>query len=92
MVIRDDADSDVRIVLKNKNTIVRGDNCVGYSCFDDLKVGQPVYVVAVRYNKGEMYYALHAVTLDRQTVLSLNWVKTTEDEFEEAVRNMNPQV
>lgn len=92
VVIRDDADSDVRIVLKNKNTIVRGDNCVGYSRFDDLKVGQPVYVVAVRYNKGEMYYALHAVTLDRQTVLSLNWVKTTEDEFEEAVRNMNPQV
>lgn len=92
VVIRDDADSDVRIVLKNKNTIVRGDNCVGYSRFDDLKVGQPVYVVAVRYNKGEMYYALHAVTLDKQTVLSLNWVKTTEDEFEEAVRNINPQV
>lgn len=92
VIIRDDADSDVRIVLKDKNTIVRGDNCVGYSRFDDLKVGQPVYVVAVRYNKGEMYYALHAVTLDKQTVLSLNWIKTTEDEFEEAVRNMNPQV
>ncbi|HRG90529.1 MAG TPA: energy transducer TonB [Chitinophagales bacterium] len=92
VVIRDDADSDVRIVLKDKNTIVRGDNCVGYSRFDDLKAGQQVYVVAVRYNKGEMYYALHAVTLDKQTVLSLNWIKTTEDEFEEAVRNMNPQV
>ena len=92
VVIRDDADSDVRIVLKDKNTIVRGDNCVGYSRFDDLKTGQQVYVVAVRYNKGEMYYALHAVTLDKQTVLSLNWIKTTEDEFEEAVRNMNPQV
>jgi TonB family protein len=92
VVIRDDADSDVRLVLKDKNTIVRGDNCVGYSRFDDLKIGQPVYIVAVRYTNGEMYYALQLLTLEKQTVVSLNWVKTNEDEFEAAVRNMNPQV
>lgn len=92
VVIQDDADSDVRIVIKNKNAIVRGNNCVGYTRFDDLGIGQQVYVVAVRHTKGEVYYALQPLTLEKQTVVSLNWIKGSEEDFEMAVRHLNPVV
>ncbi|HLP50555.1 MAG TPA: energy transducer TonB [Chitinophagales bacterium] len=92
VIIQDDADCDVRLVVKNKNAIVRGNNCVGYSRFDDLAVDQQVYIVAVRYSQGQMFYAIQGVTLEKQTVVALNWIKGSEDEFEAAVRHMNPSV
>jgi TonB family protein len=89
VVISSNQNSDVKIVLKNRNTIVGGENCLGYSRFKNLGVGEEVYVMAVRHEEGRVLYALEPITLTKQTVVSLVWKKSNEEEVKRVFRSIS---
>jgi len=89
LVVRSDANTDVKIVLKDKTSIVGGENYVGYSRFKNLPVNADVYVVAVRCEKGELFYSVQPLKLEKQTVVSLNWKKGTQAEIERMFKGVS---
>lgn len=80
LIIRSDASTEVKVILKSRNTIVSGDNCTGYSRFKNLGVDAEVYVIAVRYEAGNVFYSVQPLKLEKQTVVSLVWKKGSEEE------------
>ncbi len=88
LIIRSDASTDVKIVLKSRNTIVSGENCTGYSRFKNLGVDAEVYVVAVRYESGNVFYSIQPLKLEKQTVVSLVWKKGSEVEVERMFKSL----
>ncbi len=89
VVIGSNENSDVKIVFKNRNIIMNGENCVGYSRFKNLPVGAEVYVVAVRYEGETIFYSVQPLKLEKQTVVSLPWKKGTEEDVKRVFRSVS---
>lgn len=86
VVISNDANSDVKLVVKGKNVIAPAGNFMGYSRFNNLPVGEPVYMVALRSAGDKTFYCIQPLTLQKQTVVAINWKQGTVEEFKQALR------
>ncbi len=89
VIVRADSKSDVRIVLKNLNSILGGETCLGYSRFRNLPVDAEVFVVSIRYEEGDIFYSVERLKLEKQTVVVPTWRKGSEEEIAELFKNLN---
>jgi hypothetical protein len=88
VIIRSDAKTDVKLVLKNHNSIISGQDYVGYSRFKNLPVNTDVYIVAVHRDKGQLSYAVQPLKLEKQTVVSLDFKKGEEADVVKAYKKL----
>ena len=88
VIISSNQNTDVKIIFKNRNTIVSGENCVGYCRFNNISVNEEVYVIGVRYEGGNIFYALQPLKLEKQSVVSLNWKKGNEKDVKKVFRSL----
>jgi hypothetical protein len=89
VVVRSDAGTDVKLVYRNQMSIAGGANFVGYTRFSNLPIGAEVFVVAVRSQNGETFYAVEPMRLEKQTVVSLNWKKGDKAAIEQLYRGVS---
>jgi TonB family protein len=89
LIVRDDSKSDVRVILKDKNSIITGEHFVGYSRFRNLPVNAEVYIVAVRTQGGNIFYAVQPLKLAKQNVISLDWKKGDEGMVQRVYKKLN---
>ncbi len=89
VVIADDANTDVKLVVMDRNNIAGAGNYLGYSRFNSLPVGAKVYIVAMRNTDGKTFYCIQPLTLQKQTVVSLNWKSGSDETIKEALKTFN---
>jgi TonB family protein len=88
VVISSRANTDIKLIITGQNVIVPAGNYVGYCRFKSLPVGTNVFIVAVRNENGQPYYALQPVTLQKQTVLTPNWQKATNEQITAMLKSL----
>jgi TonB family protein len=86
VVISNDANSDVKLVVRGKNAIAPAGNFLGYSRFGNLPIGEQVYMVALRTSANKTFYCVEPLTLQKQTVVAVNWKQGTVEEFKQALK------
>ncbi len=86
VVISNDANSDVKLVVRGKNAIAPAGNFLGYSRFGNLPIGEQVYMVALRSAGNKTFYCVEPITLQKQTVVAVNWKQGTVEEFKQALK------
>ncbi len=92
LIVCADDKSEIKLLMKNRAAIIGGENCLGYADFKNLPLGEEAYIVAVRYEKGNMLYAVQQVTLSRQTVVSLNWKRGNREEIARVYRKLSQDI
>jgi hypothetical protein len=89
LIVCSNEKSEVKLLLKNKTIIIGAENCMGFADFQNLPLGQEAYIVAVRYDGGNMLYAVQPVTLSKQTVVTLQWKKGDKKEIAKVYRKLS---
>ena len=84
--------SEVKLLMKNGSTIIGGENCVGFTDFQNLPMGETAYIVAVRYDQGNMLYAVQPVKLTKQSVVSLKWKKGDKAEIAKTYKRLSQEI
>lgn len=92
LIVRADAKSEIMVVLKNRNMVISGENYDGYSRFKNLPLNAEVYIVALRSDSGNVYYAVQPIKLEKQNVVSLAWKKGGEEEIFKAYKKLSTKV
>ena len=88
LIVCSNEKTEVKLLMKKSKAIIAGENCLGYTDFKNLPVGQEAYIVAVRYDNGNMLYAVQAVTLSKQSIVSLKWKKGDKEEIAKMYRRL----
>jgi hypothetical protein len=88
VIVPDDAKTEVKLVMKNKFSVLLAQNCMGYSRFNSLPLGSEVYVVGLKYDRGTSFYAVKEVKLSKQNIVSLDWQKADKCEIKRAVEDI----
>ena len=73
--------SEIRLLMKKQHAILGGENNIGFADFKDLPLGESACVIGVKYEDGSMFYAIQPVTINKQSVVSLNWKKGSRQEL-----------
>lgn len=81
IIVRSDANTDVKVVLINNNTVVSGKNFVGYTRFKNLPLNSEVMVLTMRNVNGEISYALQPLRLQKQNIITPTWKKGSVEEL-----------
>ncbi|HWB63151.1 MAG TPA: energy transducer TonB [Chitinophagales bacterium] len=89
VIVPDDAGTDVKLVLANGNTVVSGDNCLGYSRFRTLPVNTHVLIVATRAEAGKSYYAIQPLQLKEQNIVALVWHRADKEHIEQRLKHLH---
>ncbi len=74
VVVRSDENSDVKLIINGRNSIIRGENFVGFTRFRNVPVGFDVKVVGFKYSNGVINSFLQNLKLQKQNVISPEWV------------------
>ncbi|MFN8287613.1 MAG: energy transducer TonB [Chitinophagales bacterium] len=74
VVVRSDENADVKLVVAGRNSIIRGENFVGFTRFRNVPVGFDVKVLGVQYNNGIIKSFFQNLKLQKQNVISPDWV------------------
>jgi len=61
---------------------------MGFADFNNLPLGEEAYIVAVRYDAGDMLYAVQPVTLSKQSVVTLKWMKGDKEAIAKVYRKL----
>ncbi len=88
LIVCSDEKSEVKLLLKNKAAIVAAENCMGFADFNNLPLGEEAYIVAVRYDAGDMLYSVQPVTLSKQSVVTLKWMKGDKEAIAKVYRKL----
>ena len=89
LIVCSNEKSEVKLLMKNKAAIIGGDNFVGYADFKNLPLGEEACIIAVRYDGGNMLYAVQPVTLSKQAVITLNWKRGSREEIAKVYRKLS---
>ena len=81
--------SEIRLLMKNQHSILGGENDLGFADFKNLPLGEDAYVIGVKYEGGNLFYAIQPVTLSKQSILTLKWKKGSQQKLLEAYRNLD---
>ena len=77
--------------MKNQHTILGGENNLGFADFKNLPLGEDAYVIGVKYEGGNLFYAIQPVILSKQSILTLKWKKGSQQELLQAYRNLDKE-
>lgn len=81
IIVRSDANTDVKVLLINNNTVVSGKNYIGYTRFKNLPLNSEVMVLTMRNVNGEISYALQPLRLQKQNIITPTWKKGSVEEL-----------
>ncbi len=73
--------SEIRLLMKKQHTILSGENNIGFADFKDLPLGESACVIGVKYEDGSMFYSIQPITINKQSVINLNWKKGSRQEL-----------
>lgn len=79
VVVRSDENADVKLIINGRNSIIRGENFVGFTRFRNVPVGFDVKVVGFKYNNGIINSFLQNLKLQKQNVVSPEWVQEAKE-------------
>lgn len=89
VVVRSDENTDIKLVLKGHNSIINGENYIGYTRFRNVPVGSQVSIVGVNYNQSILNSYTQQLKLLKQNVISPQWQKASEAGIRKAYRNLS---
>jgi TonB family protein len=89
LIVCSNEKTEVKLLLKNKIAIIGGENCLGFADFKNLPLGEEAYIVAVRYENGNMLYSVQPVTFNKQSIITLKWKKGDKEEITRAYRKLS---
>jgi TonB family protein len=81
VIVQADGYTEVRAILKSTNTIVNGENCLGYTRFKNLPLNTDITLLSIRRIDGQTSYALLPLKTQKQNVISPVWIKADEDDL-----------
>lgn len=81
VIVQADGYTEVKAILKSTNTIVSGENCVGYTRFKNLPLNTDITLLSIRHINGETSYALLPLKTQKQNVISPVWIKADDDDL-----------
>ena len=73
--------TDVKLVFKNRNSIMRSNATIQGYDFNRIPKNKKVWVVAIKEEKGEMFLFLEEINTSAKTV-NVNWVKLNLEELQ----------
>lgn len=88
VIVRSDANSSMRLVLKGFNSIVQGEGFVGYTRFRNVPVGTPVFVFGVQQQGNQANFSLEERKLEKQTIVTPVWKNSAETSLIEVVNHL----
>ena len=88
VIVPDDAGCSIKLMMRNRNIIASGENCIGYTRFKSLPVGSNIYFVATKKEGAQSYYAIQALCLKKQNIVSLAWKKGDVPAIQKALRSI----
>ncbi len=89
VIVRSDANSSIKLVMKGYNSIVKGESFVGYTRFRNIPVGTPVFVLGVQQQESGSQFSLDELKLEKQTIVTPVWKKTSETSYAEILARIN---
>jgi TonB family protein len=88
IVITADTYTDVKVVFKNRKTIVAAKNGIGVSRLKTLSRGSLVTVIGVRHQNGKTYFASMPLELKAENIVQLKWEAVTEEGLKAAYKKV----
>lgn len=79
--------TDVKLIFKNRNTILNSGSYQGYS-FQNIPVNEEIWVIALKEEKGNMYLFMEETTTSAKTV-KVNWEKVGAKELLSRLKILN---
>lgn len=81
VIVVSDANTDVRLIVKGKNSVLNATNFTGYSRTFQAEENTEVDVLAIKCEGGKIFCSLQLIRLKKQNVIEPKWKQVSEEEL-----------
>lgn len=87
--IGEENNSDVKLIFQNYKAVLPGYFIDGYYQFDNVPVGEPVKVIAIRAKNDSLTLAINKTTISKSIYSDLNFNPVTVETLKQEIRKLN---